>query len=84
MGCVGSEWDDITTILVILFEYGTQSLSQKNQEYGFIIRFHYGGYLEQKYTLSQKRSRINDTGIAYIRFGNKFLNMTLGSILKTG
>lgn len=80
---VGSEWDDITTILWVpqKMRHTVTSL-KKNSEYAFIIHFLAKGSMEQRYTISQK-----DQGSiiqAFIKFdlGNKFLNKTLGPILK--
>ncbi len=80
---VGSEWDDITTILWIPMRMRHKVSSfNKNKEYSFIIHFLANGYMEQKYSLSQKNEGSIIHALIKYDFGNKFLNVTLGSILK--
>lgn len=80
---IGSEWDDITTILWIPLQMRhTVKSFNKNKEYSFIIRFHPGGYMEQKYSLSQKDQGSIIQALIKFDLGNKFLNTTLAPILK--
>lgn len=80
---VGSEWDDITTILWIPMRMRhTVKSFDKNKEYSFIIRFLSNGYMEQKYAISQKEGKAIIQALVTYDLGNKLLNMTLGSILK--
>jgi len=80
---VGSEWDDITTILWIPMRMRhTVKSFDKNKEYSFIIRFLSNGYMEQKYAISQKDGKSTIQALVTYDLGNKLLNITLGSILK--
>ncbi len=80
---VGSEWDDITTILWIPMRMRhTVKSFDKNKEYSFIIRFLSNGHMEQKYAISQKDGKSIIQALVTYDLGNKLLNMTLGSILK--
>lgn len=80
---IGSQWDDVTTILWIpLRMRHTVKSIEKNKEYSFVIPLHFGGYMEQKYTLSWEDDKSITRALIKYDLGNKFLNATIGSILK--
>lgn len=80
---IGSKWDDITTILWIPLKMRhTVNYLQKNKEYGFKVDIFFNGCMEQKYTLSQKDKELIIHALITFDLKNKFLNATLGSILK--
>lgn len=80
---IGSQWDDITTILWLpLKMHHTVNSFLENKEYGFIVHLPIGGYMEQKYTFSQKDQGTSIQALVTYDFENKFFNATIGSILK--
>ncbi len=80
----GSRWDDITTILWIPLKMRhTVTAYEKYHHYCFELPLFFGGTMKQEYLLSEKNR--NDTIIkSTITYdlGNKFLNNTIGTILK--
>lgn len=80
---LGSEWDDVTTILWIpmRMRHTVNSLI-KNKEYGFTIPLYFGGTMVQKYTLSEKDHESVINGSITFDLGNKILNAALGPILE--
>jgi hypothetical protein len=81
---VGSQWDDITTILWIPLKMPhTVISSKKNREYSFEVPLLFGGIMKQKYCLSSESatSTLIYCSITY-DLGLKILNRTIGLILK--
>lgn len=79
---VGSKWDDTTTILLIPLKMRHTITSwDKNKEYSFNIPLYFGGYMKQKYILSQKDKIVIIEGLITYDLGNNFLNKTIGAIL---
>ncbi len=80
---VGSQWEDLTTILWIpLTMRHTITSFKKNEEYGFTIPLSFGGVMKQNYIISkEKRDAVTIKGSITYDLGNKFLNNTIGSIL---
>lgn len=80
---VGSQWEDLTTILWIPIKMQhTITSFKKNKEYGFTIPLSFGGIMKQNYIISkEKQNAVTIKGSITYDLGNKFLNNTIGSIL---
>lgn len=80
----GSRWDDLTTILWIpLLMHHTVTSFKQNAEYAFHIPLKTGGFMDHKYIITknnQKGAKVDM--IVTFDLGNKFLNITLGILLK--
>lgn len=80
----GSQWDDLTTILWFPLKMRhTITSFKKNAEYSFYIPIQTGGFMKQKYILTQESKKCVKIEITVtFDLGNYILNSIFGTILK--